>query len=163
MLPFVLSHPTDICPVDWMPPVEDQKLVFGYDLDVPPEIRSKASFQGFLAFPDPKALTSDFFAADDPTITAPIAARANKPAGRADQDFARRLFLYRTFMQSQRILAAARAHPGGTVLVVIGYIHKADLEAILSQDAAIQLSPPTQELVVPRRRKWSVQPLTRNA
>ena len=143
VLPLVASHPTDLCPIDWMPSVEDQKLVFGSDLDEPPEVRPKQGFQSFLVFPDPQALTSDIFFADDSAATERARKFAATPAVRADQDFSRRLYLYRTFMQSQRIRAAITAHAGHTVLVVVGYFHKPDLEAILSRDERLELVQPS--------------------
>lgn len=140
VLPYVAAHPTDICPIDWMPPPDDQKLAFGVDLDVPPEVRPAA---GFYAFKDPKSLTEDFFLGEDPTFTDPVRKRANTPAKDSARDFPRRLYLYRTFLQGQRIRAAAKAHPGQTVLVVIGYFHKPDIEAALASDPAIELVQPS--------------------
>lgn len=140
IMPYRSSHPIDLCPVDWMPPVEDQKLVWGADLDVPPEIRPERSF---LTFPEPASLMSDFFIGEDRKVTDPIETRMSKPNMRADQDFPRRLFLYRTFMQSQHIRAAAKAHAGGTILVVIGYFHKAGIEAILASDPTIDIVQPS--------------------
>jgi hypothetical protein len=46
-------------------------------------------------------------------------------------------------MQAQHIRAAAKAHRGGTLLVVIGYFHKPDLKGILSSDASIRLVEPS--------------------
>jgi hypothetical protein len=42
-------------------------------------------------------------------------------------------------MIAEHIRAAAHAHAGGTVLVVVGYFHKPDLEAHLKPDHAISL------------------------
>jgi hypothetical protein len=142
VLPYVAAHPIELCPVDWIPPVEDQKLVFGSDLDEPPEIRPKSGSQSFLTFPDRRVLSSDIFAADDPSTTKPVVDFAGTPR-RADQDFPRRLFLYRTFMQSRHILDAAKAHLGQTLLVVIGFFHKTDLENILSGEPAIEVVKPS--------------------
>ncbi|OWK27881.1 hypothetical protein [Sphingomonas dokdonensis] len=139
ILPYAETSHTALCPIDWMPSVEDQILGFGLDLDTPLEVRRASGFQGFLSFPDPSALKRDFFAAEDATETSKVTAWAAKPSPRADQDLPRRLYLYRTFMQAQRIRAAAAARPGKTVLVVIGYFHKPDLEAILSLDPTIEL------------------------
>jgi hypothetical protein len=142
VLPYAAAHRTELCPVDWMPPVEDQKLGFGRDLDVPPEIRPKGP-QGFVFFPDPKSLKADIFAADDPATMQPITNWASKQPERADKDFPRRLYLYRTFLQAELIRAAARKHSEGTLLVVIGAFHKPDIEAILSHDEAIDLEQPS--------------------
>jgi hypothetical protein len=142
ILPWAAARGTDLCPIDWTPPMDDQLLGFGLDLDTPPEIRKPQGFQGFLTFPDAKTLAWDFFAAQDPATLAPLRKWAGEPAPRADRDLPRRLYLYRTYMQAQRIRAAAKARPGQTVVVVVGYFHKPDIEAILQHDAAIELVAP---------------------
>ncbi|WP_295923366.1 hypothetical protein [uncultured Xanthomonas sp.] len=143
ILPYAAAHPVALCPIDWMPPVEDARLGFGVDLDTPLELRREQGFQGFLSFPDKTALQRDFLAADVAENVAAVRKWAQTPAPRADQDLPRRLYLYRTFLQAQRIRAAALAHPGKTVLVVVGYFHKPDLEAILARDPAIALVQPS--------------------
>lgn len=142
ILPWAAARGTDLCPIDWTPPMDDQLLGFGLDLDTPPEIRKAQGFQGFLTFADPKALAWYFFAAEDSATLAQLRKGASEPA-RADRDLPRRLYLYRTYMQAQRIRAAAKARPGKTVVVVVGYFHKPDIEAILQHDAAIELVAPT--------------------
>lgn len=139
VLPYTSRHPIEVCPIDWMPSLQDQMLAFGSNLDVPPEIRPTSGFSGFLTFPERESLKTDFFAADDPATTADVVKHMLGYPGRADQDFPRRLYLYRTFMQAQLIRSAAHSHPGGTVLVVVGYFHKPDLEANLSHDPLITL------------------------
>lgn len=153
VLPWAAKHNVELCPIDWMPPMDDQMLGFGLDLDTPLEIRKAQGFQGFLTFPDRKILDWDFFAADDPATLAPLKKWAAEPAPRADRDLPRRLYLYRSFMQAQRIRAIAHKRKGETMLVVVGYFHKPDIEAILQHDAAIELVPaaslgrPTDEAV----------------
>ena len=141
VLPWAAKNATELCPIDWMPPVDDQLLGFGLDLDTPLEVRKTQGFQGFLTFPDRKILDWDFFSADDPATLAPLQKWANEPAPRADRDLPRRLYLYRTFMQAQRVRAIAHKRKGETVLVVVGYFHKPDIEAILKHDSAIELVP----------------------
>ena len=51
----------------------------------------------------------------------------------------RRMFLYRTALQAARIAAAARAHPGGTVLVLVGANHERDIKRSLAADPHFQL------------------------
>lgn len=160
ILPYADTTRTPLCPIDWMPPVEDQKLGFGLDLDAPLELRRPSGFQGFLSFRDRAALNRDFFAADDGTATAKVEQWAVKAAPRADQDLPRRLYLYRTFMQAQRIRAAAVARPGQTILVVIGFFHKPDLEAILAHDPAIEL---VRASALPRPDETAVQGATTTA
>ncbi len=142
ILPWAAKSGTEICPIDWMPPMDDQLLGFGLDLDTPLEVRKAQGFQGFLTFPDRKILDWDFFAAEDPAVLAPSQKWAGEPAPRADRDLPRRLYLYRTFMQAQRIRAIAHKRKGETVLVVVGYFHKPDIEAILRGDPAIDLVSP---------------------
>src|SRR5262249_26850125 len=143
VLPFVSAHATDTCPVDWMPSVEDQKLVFGADLDEPPEVRPREGFGSFLVFRDPRTLKADLFFADQPEATDRVRTWARTPAANADKDVPLRLYLYRTFMQAQRIRAAATAHSGQLLLVVIGFFHKPDLEAILSRDPQLEVIHPS--------------------
>lgn len=141
VLPWAAKQGTEICPIDWIPPMDDQLLGFGLDLDTPLEVRKAQGFQGFLTFPDRKILDWDFFAGDDPATLAPLRKWAAEPAPRADRDLPRRLYLYRTFMQAQRIRAIAHKRAGETVVVVVGYFHKPDIEAILKHDPAIELVP----------------------
>lgn len=141
ILPYAANRGIELCPIDWMPPIDDQLLGFGIDLDTPLEIRRPHGFQGFLTFPDTKILDWDFFAADQPETLAPTRKWAAEPAPRADRDLPRRLYLYRTYMQAQRIRAIAHKRRGETVLVVVGHFHKPDIEAILQQDPAIELVP----------------------
>lgn len=143
ILPVAARERIALCPFDWMPPVEDQELAFGVDLDTPPEVRAPADFQGFLFFPDAAALKRDLFAAQEPGALKPYREFATTPAPVAARDIARRLYLYRTYMQAQHIRKAARAHRGGTLLVVVGEFHKHDLEAILASDTAIELVQPS--------------------
>ncbi|HEY0594197.1 hypothetical protein, partial [Sphingopyxis sp.] len=143
ILPWAAKSGAEICPIDWMPPIDDQLLGFGLDLDAPPETRKAQGFQGFLTFPDRKILDWDFFSAEDPAVLAPPQKWASEPAPRADRDLPRRLYLYRTFMQAQRIRAIAHKRKGETVVVVVGYFHKPDIEAILKTDPAIDLVSPT--------------------
>src|SRR3546814_4560832 len=63
----------------------------------------------------------------------------DKPRG----DFARRLFLYRTFLQARRIALAARKYPGERLLVVVGMMHKDDLERILADHRGIKIIQPS--------------------
>lgn len=142
ILPWAAKSGTELCPIDWMPPMDDQLLGFGIDLDTPPEVRKPQGFQGFLTFPDRKTLDRDFFSAEDPAVLAPLQKWASEPAPRADRDLPRRLYLYRTFMQAQRIRAIAHKRKGETVLVVVGYFHKPDIAAILKSDPGIELVSP---------------------
>jgi hypothetical protein len=143
VLPYAREQGLEICPFDWEPPREDQMLGWGLALSDPPEVRRPAGFQGFLSFPEAEALRRGFFQADDVASLAKVHEWIRTPAQPASRDLARRMHQYRTFLQAQRIRAAARRWPGGTVLVVVGEFHKHDIEAILGDDPGIALVQPS--------------------
>ena len=143
VLPNAREHGLEICPFDWEPPREDQMLGWGLALSEPPEVRRPSGFQGFLSFPEVEALRRGFFQADDVESLAKVHEWIRTPTQPASRDLARRMYLYRTFMQAQRIRAAARRWPGGTVLVVVGEFHKHDIESILADDPRIALVQPS--------------------
>ncbi len=143
VVPFARRNGIDLCPIDWEPPVEDARLGFGLDLGTAPELRPASGFQQFLSFPSPSHLTRDLFHADDARNVERIAQWAATPAKRAKDDLPRRLYLYRTYLQAQRVAAAAKAHPGGTLVVVVGEFHKRDIEAILGDAADIRIVQPS--------------------
>lgn len=143
VVPFARRNGIDLCPIDWEPSVEDAKLGFGVDLGAVPELRPASGFQQFLAFPSPSALTRDLFHADDPKNLERISRWAATPATRAKDDLPRRLYLYRTYLQAQRVAAAATAHRGGTVVVVVGEFHKRDIEAILADSPGVRIVQPS--------------------
>ncbi|SFL27018.1 hypothetical protein [Lysobacter sp. cf310] len=142
VVPYARRSGIELCPIDWEPPVEDQRLGFGMALDAPPELRLLKGFPSFLNF-GAQTLQRDFFHADDAANLQKVTQWATTPAANAKNDLARRLYLYRTYMQARRILAAARAHPGGTVAVVVGEFHKHDIEAILKDEPGLRLVQPS--------------------
>lgn len=142
VVPYARRSGIELCPIDWEPPVEDQRLGFGMALDAPPELRLLKGFPSFLNFAA-QTLQRDFFHADDAANLQKVTQWATTPAANAKNDLARRLYLYRTYMQARRILAAARAHPGGTVAVVVGEFHKHDIEAILKDEPGLRLVQPS--------------------
>lgn len=132
VLPYAQAHGIDLCPFDWEPSREDQMLGWGLDLSAPLEVRKPEGFQGFLSFPQPGKLRRSLFSADDRATLAEVDRWVATPAPEASRDLARRMYLYRTFMQAQRIAQAARGRGGQTLLVVVGEFHKYDIEAILA-------------------------------
>lgn len=145
VVPWSRETGTPLCPFDWLPAAEDSALAFGIDdLERPPFLRRIDGFQGFVSFPDPRSVAQGLFFADGEEERARhrafYGAYPDEPRG----DFARRLFLYRTFLQARRIALAARRHPGGRVLVVVGAMHKDDIERILSADPRIRIVQPSQ-------------------
>ncbi|RDZ28712.1 hypothetical protein [Lysobacter silvisoli] len=142
VVPMARREGIELCAMDWMPPAEDMKLGFGLDLEAPPELRPAKGYAQFLSFERP-SLGRDLFHADDAKNLDRVIRWAATPAAKTKDDLARRLYLYRTYMQAKRVAAAARAHPGGTVAVVVGEFHKHDIEAILKDDPAITLVQPS--------------------
>lgn len=143
VVPFARERNIDVCPFDWHPSTEDAQLGFGMDLEAIPEIRPIRGFQQFLTFPEPAQLHRTLFHADDPHNVTRSTQWSLTPAARTAQDLPRRLFLYRTFLQAKRIAAAARAHPGGTVVVVVGEFHKRDIDAVLADEPGIVVVQPS--------------------
>ncbi len=143
VLPYARAHHLPVFPVDWMPPLDDQLLGWGIDLDRPPVTRPRSGFQGFLVFSDSGTRHLDLFFADGEADRARNRAWYQQAAPPAPRDLARRLFLYRTFMQARRIQHAARRLGGGTLLVVIGSMHKDELERILAADSTLAIVQPS--------------------
>jgi hypothetical protein len=126
-------------------------LAFGANLDETPLIRPKVGWGAFLSFPDSKDLSAPFLD-PQPDVVAHVQRWAKADPADPSQDAPRRLYLYRTFLQARRIAAVAHAHPGGTVLVVIGEFHKWDIERTLAHDAAIHFVQP-KDVFTPDVRK----------
>lgn len=143
IVPFARRNRIDLCPIDWEPPVEDARLGFGFDLGAAPELRPASGFQQFLSFPSPSYLTRELFHADDPKNVERITQWAATPAKRAKDDLPRRLYLYRTYLQAQRVAAAAKAHRGGRIVVVVGEFHKRDIEAVLADSSGVRIVQPS--------------------
>ncbi len=145
VVPYALERGIPLHPFDWVPPVTDQRLAMGIDLEVPPEVRPRQGFGAFLSFRDSAEFRRPLLFADDPEHPAvvEVGAFARVPAAHAGADFPRRLFLYRTWLQARRVLHMARAHPGETVVVVVGYFHKADMEAILAEAPGVEVVQPS--------------------
>jgi len=141
VVPLARARGISLCPFDWMPPAEDEVLGFGMSISTLPEVRPA---QAFLAFPEPAALQRGLFHADDRKNLAKVDDWIRNVPAQAGRDLPRRLYLYRTFLQAQRIAAAAKAHAGGTVLVVVGEFHKYDIEAILASKSGIEVIQPSQ-------------------
>lgn len=144
IVPWARETGTALCPFDWLPNSEDTALAFGIeDLERPPFLRRPSGFQGFLSFRDPRSLTAGLFFADEEEERerhrAFYTSYPKEPRG----DFARRLFLYRTFMQARRIAIAAHNYPGERLLVVVGMMHKDDIEQILASDPRVRVVQPS--------------------
>jgi hypothetical protein len=143
-VPFARERGIPICPFDWMPDPEDQELAFGVDLSDLPFLRGPESYADFLTVPDTSALRRELFYAESEEEAERNRSWYLEMAETPRFDFARRLFLYRTFLQAMRIARAAREHPAGRVLVLVGSMHKPDLEAILAGERGVRVVPPPE-------------------
>lgn len=143
-VPYAREKGIELCPFDWIPDIDDQLLAFGVNVEDPPFVRGSRSYANFLTFSDSAALFRHLFYAESDAERQRNRDWSSKPAERARFDFARRLFLYRTFLQGMRVARAARSHPGGRILVIVGSMHKDDLEGILQDERRIQVVSPEQ-------------------
>lgn len=144
IVPWAREKRIALCPFDWLPNAEDSALALGIaDLEAVPPLRRPSGFQGFLTFPEARSRTLGLFFADAPEERARHRDFYAAYPSTATRDFPRRLFLYRTYMQAQRIAAAARNHPGGRILVVVGMMHKDDIEAILADAPHVRVIQPS--------------------
>ena len=142
-VPYARAHGVDICPVDWLPSRDDERLAFGrLEIVDLPAVRARKDFQGFLVL-DSASLRRSLFYADSTPDREAANRFYDRPRASGWSDFPRRLGLYRTFMQAMRVRAALNAHVGQTVLVVIGSMHKGDIEQILARDPALRIVQPS--------------------
>lgn len=142
-VPYARQHGIELCPVDWLPSRDDERLAFGrLEVVELPAVRTPSGFQGFLML-DSASLRRTLFYADSEPSRAQVRAFYDRPRAAGWPDFPRRLGLYRTFMQAMRIRAAVRTRPGQTVLVVVGAMHKDDIEHILAGDPGLRIVQPS--------------------
>lgn len=135
VVPYARAHGIPVVPFGWFPPAPDAIALGVPSASVPPPFRQRGGFQGLLTFKKAD-LSNGFFFAESPKYRQRLAKWAYhvKPTG---QDFGRRLYLYRTEMMALHIKAVARQYPGKTLLVVVGWMHKPDLESLLSKPQGI--------------------------
>ncbi len=132
-----------IYPIDWVLPADDQWLVWGVpDVDGPPFLRTAGYVRSLMHFGE-EAHHLDLFFAEAKGPRQRVAAWYDQPRQPGERDFPRRLGLYRTFLQAMRIKTVARKHPGGTVLVMIGYFHKGDVEGVLGGTPSLEIVQPS--------------------
>ena len=142
-VPYARRKGIELCPVDWLPSRDDERLAFGrLEVVELPALRARSGFQGFLTA-DSGSLRRTLFYADSEPARAEVRAFYDRPRAGGWQDFPRRLGLYRTFMQAMRVRAALRAHPGATVLVIVGAMHKDDIEQVLASDPGLRIRAPS--------------------
>lgn len=141
VVPYARERRIPLHPVDWLASSDDLELAFGVDISRPPAIRPPTGFQSFETQPA-EQLRALLLFGDAEVSRRESHDWSTQPGPRSRFDFPRRLYLYRTFMQAMRIARAAREHPGGTLLVVIGTMHKDDLERILADEQGVAIVQP---------------------
>lgn len=139
-VPYAIEKGIELHPFDWMLSSEDQLLAWGTpDIDEPPLIREKHHYKDFTHFPQ---LEEDFFYSERPEVIEKIK-NWTENAITNQGDFPRRLFLYRTYMQAMRIKEIAELYKGKTLLIVVGHMHKSDIENMLSSEEDIEIIQPS--------------------
>lgn len=140
IIPYARDRGIPVYPIDWLPKNDDQVLAWGIsNLDSPPFLRHRSGYQGFLSFPKDN-VSLDFFFAEQEHHIEQYRRWYNQPQSVAAEDFPRRLFLYRTFLQAMRIKAVANSFSGKTILVVVGVMHKDDIENVLRDQPGMQIT-----------------------
>jgi hypothetical protein len=135
VIPYAKERNIPLYPIDWIPEQRDILLAFGVsDLEVPAFTRNPEGFWGFTVFPDSTSLYESLWYAEDSSWNAENSKWYTQYPERVNRDFARRLFLFRTFMQAKHIEAVAKNFTNDTLLVIIGSQHKNDLENHLRSD-----------------------------
>ena len=141
IIPYAKKNAISVYPFDWLPSSTDQELAWSVgNIERPSFIRGEGTFNNFLSFPK---LEEDFFFSERKEIIEKISDWTTS-SNSGEADFPRRLFLYRTFMQAMRIKAIAKDYLGQTVLIVVGHMHKNDLEKVLSDISSIEIVQPSE-------------------
>ncbi|MEY8749874.1 hypothetical protein [Alkalicoccobacillus gibsonii] len=142
ILPYAKKNDIPVQPFDWNASMEEQQLAWGVaDSEQLPFNRTHSAFKPFLSFPEPFTYENDFFFSEKQEAVDLINGMLKSKVGEAD--FPRRFFLYRTYMQAMRIKHIAQSAQGKTVLIVVGHLHKPDIEQILKTNEMIELIPPS--------------------
>lgn len=145
VVPLAKEKNIPLHPIDWLPSETDTELGFGIrDLSVPRFLRQKEGFLGFTIFTDPADFEDDLYFAEKPNYIRSIESWYAPYPEKVSYDLPRRMFLYRTFMQAQRIQKVLETYsPGDTILVVVGAFHKNDIEKNLTEHGYRVLQPST--------------------
>lgn len=142
-VPYARAHGIDLWPIDWLPSKDDEQLAFGrLEVVDPPIIRPASDFQSFVTM-DSSALSHTLAIGESEAARRQTQTFFEAPRAPGTRDFPRRLDLYRTFMQAMRIRTALRAHAGKTVLVVVGAMHKEDIEFVLARTPGLRIVQPS--------------------
>jgi hypothetical protein len=133
LIPYARKKSIPVYPIDWWPGAADLGIALGTnDVEYPPFIRQGNGFRGFVYFEDSSVFKHDLYYAEATAARNELKEWYTVYPEKLQFDFARRLFLYRTFMQSMHIKKAAENYAKDTILVVVGSYHKDDIEKTLS-------------------------------
>jgi hypothetical protein len=141
-VPWAAERSIPVHPFDWTPKADDELLLYGATWDPPPLVRRRGVPHAFMAF-DSTTLALPLFYAERDSVRKDYRDWYDVVPARMGTDWARRLFLYRTFLQARRVAAAAARYPGRTVLVVVGSYHTEDIERILAEDPRFEIVKPS--------------------
>nr|PZN37989.1 MAG: hypothetical protein DIU70_11640 [Bacillota bacterium] len=131
-VPWAREKGRDIWPIDWQWPADWQGMREA--LDWP---RTEVMEPNFLPFlPDLYASRPEEFPdllfADSPVFTAGAWGYYSLPRFSPQSDALRRYMTWRNLHMARRIADMARAYPGGRVVVLVGALHKPDLDTFLA-------------------------------
>ena len=144
IVPYAKKNKIPLRPFDWLVNGEEQQLAWNInDIDQPPLIRGENTYKNFIFFDEAFMQEDEFFLSETDEVKLKMENWLTT-ANAGESDFPRRLFLYRTFMQAMRIKQIAKEYRGGTFLVVVGLMHKNDIDNILSEVPNIDLVQPSQ-------------------
>src|SRR5690606_24508080 len=118
LLPWAKTKGVPAYPFDWEPSPEDLQLAFGFDVQTPPLIRPETGWGAFVTFEDAERSELALFEGERKEGRDEIVQWANTPAANNNGAVARRLYLFRTYLQAQHIRHAAARHRGETLAVI---------------------------------------------
>lgn len=145
VVPYAKENNIPLYPVDWIPSETDSELGFGIkDLSVPRFVRQKEGFLGFTTFTEKSDFEDDLYFAEKEDYVKRIASWYSSQPEKTAFDLPRRMFLYRTFLQSRRIQKVLENYSStDTILVIIGAFHKNDIENNLMEQGYQIIQPST--------------------
>jgi len=145
VIPFANEFGIGLAPFDWEPAKKEGRLMFGFDLFHTPTIRPSRGWRSFLSFTgDESELVKHFYIGDQNSIRKRLEGWMDTPATSPQAEAARRLYLYRTFLQARNIEQIARNNLGKRIVVVVGYMHQPDLERVLASSEVVRLISPSE-------------------
>lgn len=124
-------------------------LAFGIkNLETPNFTRKRNSFLGFVSFNEKDDFENDLYFAENPKFIKSVSDWYTSHPEKNTNDFPRRLFLYKTFLQAKRIEKVLENYSEqDTILVVIGAYHKNDIEKYLNDKGFTIIQPSSFGLV----------------